>query len=165
MSERGKYQLACSPEEIAELLNQTRWASDFSWDQMKRMGKFFKAYRMPDDKILCKQGDVDKSMGILLKGRLQVVTVDQGQKRLLATVNAPQTFGEFSFIDGQPRSAYIVAYTEVEFLQITREGLDNMAAEHPMIAYQLLSKISYILSQRLRRTTGKLKELLDVSTS
>ncbi len=155
--------LKYTSEEIADMLDKTNWSSGFSWDQMKRLSQFFQVYGASSGQILFEQGASDNSMGILLKGSLNVVRYSDGKRSQLATVRAPQPFGELSLIDGQPRSAHIVAAEDVEYVLITKAGLDEMAAEYPLVAYRMLWKISYILSQRLRSTSGQLAEYLEVN--
>lgn len=156
-------QLHYSPEKIAESLEFTNWSSGFSWEQVKRLSNYFKIYGAEKGQVLFRQGTVDSCLGILLKGQLQVVRVGKGKKTLLATVRPPQTFGELSLIDGQARSAHILASSDAEYLLLSKENLDRMADQFPQIAYMLLMKISYIMSQRLRNTSGQLTEIIDVS--
>ncbi len=151
-----------SPEEIADLLDQTNWSQSFSWDQVKRMTQFFQAYTADKGTTLFKQSSTENSLGILLKGKLLVVRDIEGQHNKLATLRAPHTFGELSLIDGQPRSAHILASTDAEFLLLTKANLDSMVEKYPLVAFRLLWRISYILSQRLRSTSGQLAEYLTV---
>lgn len=148
-----------APSDIAELMDSTNWSSYLSWDQIKCISEYFKVFGATRKEVLFKQGEVDNSMGILLKGKIKVVKVTDGKKQLIATVRAPQTFGELSLIDGQPRSAYIIAAADVEYLLVTKIGLDRLAEKHPLIAYQLLWKVSYILSQRFRSTSSQLNDI------
>jgi CRP-like cAMP-binding protein len=158
MSANIKSVLDYSPEQIADLLDDTNWSNHFNWEQIKCISQNFKLYRANAKEILFNQGEVDNSMGILLRGTIKVVKVTNNIKQLVATIRAPQTFGELSLIDGQPRSAYIIASTEADYLLITKIGLDRLADKHPLIAYQLLWKIAYILSQRFRNTSNQLAE-------
>lgn len=159
MSVNIKSVLDYSPTEIAEMLDGTNWSSHFSWEQIKCISETFKVYGANANDILFRQGEVDKSMGVLLKGKIKVVKVSGNKKQIVATVSAPQTFGELSLIDGQPRSAYIIASTEAEYMLVTKLGLDRLAENHPLVAYQLLWKISYILSQRFRNTSSQLADV------
>lgn len=154
--------LKYTSEQIAEMLDRTNWSDGFSWEQMKRLSQFFKVYGAAQGQVLFEQGATDNSMGILLKGTLHVVREADGKRNQLATVRAPQTFGELSLLDGQPRSAHIIAVSEVEYLLITQIGLDKLSADYPLVGYRVLWKIAYILSQRLRSTSGVLAEYLEV---
>lgn len=156
-------ELSYSSEEIAEMLDWTNWSKDFSWNQMKRMCQFFSVYGAEKDELLFQQGGSTNSMGILLKGTLLVIRDNNGKQSQLAKLRAPQTFGEISLLDGQPRSASLIAGTALEYLLITKDDMDDMAEKHSLVAYKLLWKISYILSQRLRNTSGQLSEYLEIT--
>jgi CRP/FNR family cyclic AMP-dependent transcriptional regulator len=81
-----------------------------------------------------KEGDEDGRFYLLLEGEARIV---QG-RRVLATLGAGDYFGEISLIDGEPRSATVLATTPIRALTLARWNFRALLDEHPAIARKLL---------------------------
>jgi CRP-like cAMP-binding protein len=66
-----------------------------------------------------------------------------------------QIFGEMGLLEAAPRSASVVAATQVELLSISRSDFDQLLDQHPRISRKLLA----VISQRLRRANAKMESL------
>lgn len=54
-----------------------------------------------------RQGEIDRSLGIIMSGSADLVVVDgRGAEHRLAVMDAPSVVGEVSFLDAGPRSAF-----------------------------------------------------------
>lgn len=149
-------------EELAEMLDGTNWATDFSWPQIGQISKHMRAYKAHKGDVLFEEGEVDQSMCLIVKGQVQIVKAGNTKgDNVIATVRAPHSFGEMSLIDGEPRSANVNAATDVLILSITKDGFFKLADQAPPLALQLLWKISKLISQRLRNVNGQLVDYLD----
>jgi len=83
-----------------------------------------------------------------------------GSKKV-ATLKNSQTFGEMALLDEEPRSATGVAAEETIIFFLSKESLINIADDHPKLGFQILWKISKLISRHLRKTTGKLVDYLE----
>ena len=144
-------------QRVAEMLDATSWAKDFSWPQMLVLGRYFKPYAIQAGLLLFGEGSKGGSMGILIKGTIDIY---KANKRI-ATLNPGRTYGEMSLIDHQPRSAKAVIKTDSQLLIIDQTMFDRLSDEHPRLALRVVLKIAYFLSQNLRKTSGELSDLLD----
>ena len=63
-------------------------------------------------------------------------------------------------IDGETRSAQVVAAINVLILSLIKDGGFRLVEQTPPLALQLPWKISPLVSQRLRRVNGQLAEHL-----
>lgn len=148
--------MSCNSDKLAEKLESTRWAIDFNWNQICKISERMKAYSASAGDTLFEEGSKDGTMGILLKGRLNIMKLDDfGVKTELATLSRAQSFGEMSLLDDEPRSASIEAATDVEVLLLTRASLFKLVDSNPSLAFKLLWSISKLLSQKLRQTSGR----------
>lgn len=145
-----------SAHRVAEMLDNTSWAKDFSWQQMLLMGAYFKPYTISAGRLLFDEGSYGDSMGIVISGALDIYK----RERLLATLRAGRTYGEMSLIDRQPRSARALSKTDSELLLIDRASFEQLSADNPRLALVVIWKIAYFLSQNLRKTSGDLSDLL-----
>jgi len=140
----------------AELLEQTNWANEFSWEQICIISKSIKAVKAKKDRVVFREGDLEKSMGIIVSGAIDIYKQSEGETKKITTLHKSYTFGEMALVDDEPRSATGITNQDSIIFFLTREKLQLIAAENPALGFKLLWKISRIISQRLRNTTGKL---------
>ena len=146
-----------SEDELANSLELTNWAKDFSWHQICTISKHMEAYTATKGTIIFDEGSEDSTMAIVIKGKINIIKKESGSKvNIIATISPSQSFGEMSLIDGEARSAQAIAATDVNMLFLSRDKLFSLLEESPKLAFKLLLIISQMLSQRLRRTSGNL---------
>ena len=152
----------CDEDKLAEMLELTRWAKEFSWEQICLVARQMKAYKANKDDVIFNEGSSDNTMGIVVKGKVDIVKVDEDKnQKVIASLLPSQSFGEMSLIDGEPRSAGVVAATDVVLLFLTKEKLFELVKTKPALAFKLMWMLSQMLSQRLRKTSGSLVEYLE----
>lgn len=107
--------------------------------------------------VIIKAGDEAREMFFLARGRVSVlVTLASGVQRRLATFSAGMVFGEMAVLDGAPRSATIVADSEVECDLLTRVDFERLSDSYPAIRIKLLESLSLSLCRRLRKANREL---------
>ncbi len=144
-------------EELANSLDLTRWAADFSWDQICTISQHMQLYTAGRGTIIFDEGAEDNTMAIVTKGKIDIIKKESGsQVNIIASILPSQSFGEMSLIDGEPRSAQAVAAMDTEMLFLSKEELFILLNSNSELAFKLLWIISKMLSQRLRRTSGNL---------
>jgi flavin reductase (DIM6/NTAB) family NADH-FMN oxidoreductase RutF len=89
-------------------------------------------------------GDEGDVMFLLLQGRVRV----ERAGHVLATLGEGEFFGEVSVLDGGPRTADVVAETDVRCLSVSRETLHRTLMEDPETAWKMLGAVA----GRLRET-------------
>lgn len=152
--------LDCGHERLAEMLDQTQWASEFSWNQLHKISHYMQGWKADKGTVIFEEGNIDQSMSIIVKGSVDIVKADHEQhSRTIATIHAPQSLGEMCLLDGEPRSAQAKAVTDVVMLVLTKDDFFALAKDAPLLAVKLLWKISSMISRRLRKTSGQFVEL------
>lgn len=83
-----------------------------------------------------KQGAVAHWLYILTSGKVEIRRRVDGDAaaRAVATVEAPSFFGEMGLMTGEPRSADVVALTDVECYRLDKAGLQKVLTERPQAA-------------------------------
>jgi CRP/FNR family transcriptional regulator/CRP/FNR family cyclic AMP-dependent transcriptional regulator len=84
---------------------------------------------------------------------------NEGKQTILATLSKGDFFGEMSILDGEPRSATVVAAKNCELLMLYRKTLLEIMQNYPKIAIQML----ITMSQRLRRSNRHINTLSKMS--
>ncbi len=139
------------------LLEQTRWANGFDGKELETLAGYLRVERRPAGHPVCREGDRDGTLFILVEGSASVVKDDgTGRQQTLATLGPGHTLGEMALVDGSPRSATVLAATDLLLLSLGRDGLDQLCEERPKLAVKVLRKLAVYLSQRLRQTSGAL---------
>ena len=99
--------------------------------------------------VVFHKGDPGETMYLIRDGQVKVVLPsDSGDEALLDVLDTGNFFGELSLLDGQPRSATIVATEPTETIVLHRETLLKAIRANPEVAIHLLQA----LCQRLRET-------------
>ncbi len=93
---------------------------------------------------------------IIITGVVHVTVMTvEGKQTILATLQRGDFFGEMSILDGEPRSASVVAACECEILMLYRKQLLDILEKYPKIAIQMLMT----MSRRLRRSNRHINTL------
>jgi CRP/FNR family cyclic AMP-dependent transcriptional regulator len=108
------------------------------------------------------QGERGDAMFIIRSGRVKIYSRgEEGKELTLNVYEEGDFFGEFSLIDGEPRSASAAAIERTEALVLQNEDLIAILAEHPKIAISLMGG----LVARLRYTTEYAEDLAFLSVN
>lgn len=153
----GLSKIKCSDDDLANKLELTHWAKDFSWDHICSISKHMEAFSATQGTVIFDEGSEDNTMAIVITGKIDIIKRESGSKvNIIASILPSQSFGEMSLIDGEARSARAVAASDVELLLLTKEKLLSLREENASLAFNLLWIVSEMLSQRLRRTSVNL---------
>jgi len=99
---------------------------------------------------ITRQGAVAHFLYVLTNGKAEVRTKfdpdGDGPKprvdKLVATISAPDVFGEMGLITGEPRSADVVAITDVDCYRLGKETFERILLKRPVIATELSAKLA-----------------------
>jgi CRP/FNR family cyclic AMP-dependent transcriptional regulator len=85
-----------------------------------------------------------------------VLVGEDGREVILSVLGVGEHFGELSLIDGQPRSAHVIAMDDAKLLILRRDDFRRRVAESPAVAWAMLVE----LSRRLRRADEQIGSLV-----
>jgi CRP-like cAMP-binding protein len=87
--------------------------------------------------FMTRQGDEATWLYIIEKGRVSVRVASEGDMREVATLGDGDYFGEMGLMTGEPRTATIVALSNVDSFRLDKEVFSGLLASRPEIAEQL----------------------------
>jgi len=97
-----------------------------------------------------RKGQAGEQLLFLLSGQLQVVDLNSEGREVGLNFIAPgEHFGELSVIDGQPRTASVVATQASEVAALAREEALALFYQQPLVAERMLRR----MAQGLRKAT------------
>ncbi len=112
--------------------------------------------QLPKGAFIVTQNERGSALYLLVSGRVKVsLTSPDGRELALNSLDAPSHFGEMSLVDSEPRSADVIASTDVELLTLDSKDLSKAIQLQPRLALSLLAT----LSRRLRQTISRLQDL------
>ncbi len=106
--------------------------------------------------VITRQGAEAHWLYLLVKGDVSVRVIVDGVEREVATMSEHGVFGEMSLLTGEPRSASVLAATDVECWRLDREVFRQVIQQRPDIA----APIATLLAER-RVSVGAAKEGAD----
>jgi CRP-like cAMP-binding protein len=85
----------------------------------------------------------------------------EGKSAVLNFIREGEIFGEIALLDGRPRTANAVAYTDCQLLVIERRDFIPLLRSQPDVTIRLIE----ILCSRLRQTTEQVEDLMFLNSA
>src|SRR6266481_3579700 len=101
-----------------------------------------------------REGAEGDSMFVLLRGAAEVSISKNGTSIPVATLKAPDCFGEMSLLTGEHRTATVRAQTDCQVMEIGKPVMAELLRASP----DCLERLSELLAKRKMETEGLLKE-------
>ncbi len=134
-------------------LNQSNPALDLFLVQLA--GKYTKY--LPEQ-VVFREGDQGTTMLLLLSGSVRVLKKNpsDGTSMIIATRESGEFLGEMALVEATPRFATVVAETDCEVLEFSKENFEKIIQKRPSLATRVLRS----LSKKLRESDSfRLHEL------
>lgn len=110
--------------------------------------------------IVQKDDDAGQTFFIIVSGSAHVSAITPEDKQtILATLKRSDFFGEIAILDGEPRSASVIAAEDCRVLMLHRQPFFDILHRYPKIAIQMLVE----MSKRLRKSNRQINTLSLIS--
>lgn len=131
-----------------EVLRQVPLFASVPAAELEALAPYLRERRFPRGTMILMQGDPGDALYLIASGQVKVVLIgEDGREVILSVLAAGSFFGEMALLDGEPRSAHVVAMEDSTLLQLRREDFQHRLRASPELGAGLLRE----LSQRLRR--------------
>jgi CRP-like cAMP-binding protein len=142
-----------TPEQLAQMAERLSKIEIFrhvSLVHLENLSRAITVQDYPDGHVLFDEGDQGDAMVMLEQGQIAITVKDAaGQDKLLRTFEAGSVVGEFSLLDGQPRSARAQAQGAIHVLMLQREVFYRFIQSRPDV---VLAMLQYLVD-KVRYTT------------
>ena len=98
------------------------------------------------------QGDYGDAAYIILEGKADVLVDTPNGAVKVATLGKNDIIGEIAVLCDVPRTATVVAHTELETLRVSKDGFFHLVTQFPQVGIEVMSE----LASRLHHTTQAL---------
>lgn len=137
--------------EIAAFLSEVNGFSALGREELVHVAQQVQEQRFHPADYLIRKGEAGETMYIVYTGRLRVPIVDSsGREKMVVTLGPGDLVGEMALLTGDPRTADVIADSEVTALVIDRDTLQPLLRSHPPLARFLTE----ILGKRLEEGGG-----------
>ncbi len=130
-------------------------------DEIEKIVPCFKIKAYPAGTVIFKEGDIGDFIGFVISGKLEVKkqTDFKGKQIVLALLGKGSFAGELSMIDGQSRTATIMALEDSALLILGSQTLNSFIERHPDTGVKILRGVIRTISIRLTKTIERLTSL------
>jgi CRP-like cAMP-binding protein len=129
-------------------LRNLKLLADLSSSQLEDVSGRLHPARYRQGEEIIREGEPGDEMYFIESGRVQVVRGDGDGAMLLAEMAAGDLFGEMALLTGNPRSASVVALSNLDVWVLSQADFEELVGAYPNLALAL----SRLLSERLRNT-------------
>lgn len=137
--------MTLSSDRRAELLSAARLFDGVDAAGMARLAAVVVEVDFARDHVIARQGDIGSGLFVITSGGVRVVR--DGQQ--IAELGPGAFFGELSVLDGQPRTAQVIATVPTTCLALSTWDFEAVVREEPSVALAILRG----LAGRLRALT------------
>jgi CRP/FNR family transcriptional regulator, cyclic AMP receptor protein len=107
--------------------------------------------------VICHRDDPGQVLYIIKEGKVKISLISpDGQEISLVVFGPGDCVGELALLDGEPRSADVIALERVECYTLQRSDFHKTVMKNPTIAIHVLE----VLSRRLRRMNKQVEDLI-----
>ena len=138
-------------------LEQIEMLSSLSSEERVQLASFMRLAPFGRSEVITRQNATAHWLYVLTKGEVEVkVRGDNGAEKLVTRMVAPNVFGEMGVVTGEPRTASVIAASEVECYRLDKEAFQRVLKQRPQIA----ESVSNVMARR-RVELAAVREGLD----
>lgn len=126
------------------------------------LGRLLRERAFTRGNIIVFANDPGDALFVVASGQVKVVLIaEDGREVILSVLGPGMVFGEMALLDGQPRSAHVIALEDARLLVLHRRDFEQRLRESPDLAVALLREVS----QRLRRADDQIRNLITLDVN
>jgi CRP-like cAMP-binding protein len=127
-------------------------------------GVYWRRLHIDANRVVFHEGETGREIYLILSGVVRIVgNVDLDEKHRIkpgfCELSQGDLFGELAAFDDAPRSATVVAVSDVELAVMDGVALLQFLDEHPEIAYPIAKELITTLVLRLRKANQRIFSL------
>ena len=143
-------------------LREYMFFSDLSDDELSAVSKIVKRKDFKLGETVFKDSEDGNSLYLIKRGEVKACkTAPDGELFTLTLMKDGDIFGEMSFLDGRPRSATIVAISDLETYVLEKGDFDTLVESNPRMVFKLLKNIIFIIHSIVRGMNSRYVEMVN----
>ena len=144
------------------LMRKERFFDDFTDRELEIIAKITNEKDFELGETIFKESENGSSFYVLRSGEVKAyVSAPDGENFTLAIMKDGDIFGQMSFIDGQPRSATIMAISDVKTFVMEKTDFETIIDENPRLVHKILKKIVLNVHSIVRGMNSRYREMIN----
>lgn len=133
-----------SVDDRTALLGHVELFESLTMEERMQLGQQMRERLFPAGEAVIRSGDQGDSMFVLSEGLLEVkISVKEGQTpQRVARLEAGMFFGEMSMLTGEPRSASVIAVTNVLVYEISKDVIAALIQSRPELTEMIAQTVT-----------------------
>jgi len=127
-----------SQSEAVDHLSRIELFSGCSKRELREIARHAEEVSVPAGTTIVSQGEVGRDAYVIVEG---TATVRRGRRKV-AELNEGAPIGELSLLDKGPRTAYVIADTDMRLLKLDSVGFRSALDASPSLSYKLLGTLA-----------------------
>ena len=145
-----------------KLLREISFFSDLSDNELTTVSGVTRKQNFKLGETIFKESEDGASLYIIKKGEVKACKIaPDGELFTLTIMKDGDIFGEMSFLDGRPRSATVVAVSDLETYVIEKNDFETLVDGNPRIIYKLLKNIVFTIHSIVRGMNSRYIEMVN----
>lgn len=124
-------------ERVMDLLRTVPLFSTCSKKEFSLMAQIAEEQEFGAGNVICREGDTGLGLYVIMQGETEIKVGGQTQRRL----GPGAFFGEIALLDGGPRTATVIAETDVRLLTIPAWSFNAVLKSQPTLAIKMLQEV------------------------
>jgi small-conductance mechanosensitive channel/CRP-like cAMP-binding protein len=152
---RGVADLRAEEEQrLMDELRRVDFLEELTNDELKMLLPNTRVHQFGAGEVLMHQGEIGDFFHVLRSGTVEIMAQGaNGGAVHIRDLNAPAFVGEIALLTGEPRTASVVARSDVEVLELNREAFTHLFRERP----EALNQISEVVERRVSETRARVE--------
>ena len=144
------------------LMRKEQFFDDFTDRELEIIAKITNEKDFELGETIFKESENGSSLYVLRSGEVKAyVSAPDGENFTLAIMKDGDIFGQMSFIDGQPRSATIMAISDVKTFVMEKTDFATIIDENPRLVHKILKKIVLNVHSIVRGMNSRYREMIN----
>ena len=127
----------------AKQLEDIEFFKGLHMSELTELAGMMKEIKYKKNTIVINQGDLSRSLFIIVYGRLKVFATDEeGNQTIFTFLNNGDFFGELSLLDDAPRSASVYTLEDCTVLNLDHVKFKDFVDSHPTACWPLFKSLT-----------------------
>ncbi len=132
------------------LLRHVPLLADLSPSDLQRVAAISSEDRVAAGEVVFEQGDPGDKMFVIVRGEVRIISESDGVEKEVARRGVGDVVGEMSLISGEPRSATLIADTDMQFLCLDRRSFEGLLRERPEVSLAVMRELCKRLKDMMK---------------
>lgn len=146
----------------SKILREERFFTDLTDSELDVISRIAKQKQFKPGETVFKESEEGQSLYVIRSGEVKAcVTAPNGESFTLTMMKDGDVFGVMSFIDARPRSATIIAVSDVETIVMEKPDFESMIDEHPRLIHKIMGRIVLNIHSIVRSMNARYLEMIN----